>query len=95
MAAYLIGELVEVKDPAGLAEYRQKVEATLARYGGRFRVAGGKVHPLEGDWQPRLAIIEFESAERARAFYDSPEYRPLRDLRQRSADVRLTLVEAA
>ena len=38
-------------------------------------------------------MMEFESTERAHAWYDSEEYRPLKELRHRSADVKLIIVE--
>ncbi len=41
---------------------------------------------LEGDWEPqRLVILEFESMERLREWYDSPEYAPLKQLREEVA----------
>ena len=40
MAAYVIVDL-EVTDAARFAEYRQRVPATIAAYGGRFLVRGG------------------------------------------------------
>jgi len=41
----------------------------------------------EGDWQPGIAvIIEFPDLATARAWYESDDYRPLRDLRLRSTD---------
>jgi uncharacterized protein (DUF1330 family) len=55
---------------------------------------GGTVQTLEGEWPlKRLVVLEFESAERARAWWDSPEYRAARDLRQRTARARMLLVE--
>ncbi len=93
MAAYLVGDIIGVRDPDSFGEYREKVGATIEQYGGQFRVVGGTVNVLEGDWQPTLVVVEFESAERARAWYDSEEYRPLKALRHRSADVRLIIVE--
>jgi uncharacterized protein (DUF1330 family) len=48
---------------------------------------------VEGDWQPgRLAIVEFDSAERARAWYDSAEYAELKALRLRASDSKTVLV---
>ncbi len=65
----------------------------MAQYGGKFLVRGGTVSALEAGCQPSLVIIEFPSAERARAWHDSPEYRPLKELRQRTADTRHSLHE--
>ena len=93
MAAYIIAE-VRVTDPVAYEDYRRQVSATLERYGGRFLVRGGAAQPLEGGWEPkRIVVLEFESGERARSWYDSPEYGPLRRLRQSASEGRFILVE--
>lgn len=95
MAAYLIGE-IEVTDPAAYEEYRKQVGATVAKYGGRFVVRGGKVQALEGGWSPgRIVALEFPSMEQAQKWYRSPEYAPLIALRQRASSGKLILVEGA
>ena len=82
MAAYVIAN-VEVTDAVTYERYRKDVPATIEQYGGRFLVRGGAVTALEGEFQPkRIVILEFPSVERAQAWWDSPEYRPLRALRQ-------------
>ena len=93
MAAYVIAD-VEVTDLAGYDEYRKGVPATIAAHGGRYLARGGAVQVLEGDWIPRRAVIlEFPSLERARAWYDSPEYRPLREMRARASNSRLVIID--
>ena len=93
MAAYIIAN-VDVHDQKAIEEYRQGVPASLARYGGRFLVRGGAHSSLEGEWKPvRLVILEFPSAEQARRWYDSPEYRDLKTIRVKSAKTDLVLVE--
>ena len=85
MAAYLIAS-IQVTDPVVYEEYRSRVPAIIAAHGGRYLVRGGRVEQLEGDAHPqRVVVLEFPSMERLKAFYDSPEYRPLIALRQRSA----------
>ena len=85
MPAYIIAN-VEVTNPALYDEYRKGVAATIAQYGGRFLVRGGATEALEGTFQPkRIVVLEFESVERAKQWWNSPEYRPLRDMRQRSS----------
>lgn len=89
MAAYVIAN-VEVLDPVGFEEYRQRVPGTIAQYGGRYLVRGGETETKEGDWSPqRLIVLEFASLARAREWYESPEYRPLIALRERSAKTQL------
>ena len=95
MKGYVIGD-VEVHDPEAYEEYRRQVPATLEAYGGRFLVRGGKHETLEGDWRPkRLVVLEFDSPEQARAWWESEEYREPKALRQRLSTGSLILVEGA
>lgn len=93
MAAYLIAD-VEVTDPAGYEEYRAKVPAIIAAHGGRYLVRGGACEVLEGGGQPaRRVVLAFPTMQALKAFWESPEYRPLRALRERSASARIDAVE--
>ena len=70
MAAYIVAQL-KVHDPAAFQRYREAVTPLVDRFGGRYRVRGGELEVLEGDWPlPRLAIIEFQSRDAARLFYE-------------------------
>jgi uncharacterized protein (DUF1330 family) len=93
MAGYVVADL-RVTDPAAFEPYRRQVRATVELYGGRFLVGGVGALALEGGWQPkRFVIIEFESVERARAWYDSPEYAPLLKLRLAASEGGVIIVE--
>ena len=93
MAAYIVAQL-KVHDPAMFQRYRDAVTPLVDRFGGRYRVRGGELEVLEGDWPfPRLTIIEFQSRDAARLFYDSPEYQKIQPLREKSADGTVTIVE--
>ena len=94
MPAYLVGN-VEVTDPVAYEEYRKGVAATIAAYGGRSLArAGAKTEVLEGDWVPkRFMIIEFPSVAQLKAWYESPEYRLLLEIRLRSAKSSLIMIE--
>lgn len=93
MPAYLFAN-VEVTDGAGYEQYRQQVSATIEAYGGRYLVRGGATEVLEGDWVPkRMVILEFADMAQLKAWYQSPEYRPLIELRQRTAMSTLVAVE--
>lgn len=95
MKGYVIAD-VDVQDPDAYADYRKGVLATVEAYGGRFLVRGGEVEALEGDWAPgRIVVLEFESPERARAWYDSDEYRDLKALRRAASSGKLLLVAGA
>jgi uncharacterized protein (DUF1330 family) len=93
MPVYLIAD-IEVTDTQGYEEYKKRVPAVIADYGGRYLARGGATEVLEGDWHPRRnAIIEFPSMAAFKAFWHSPGYAPLRELRERSASSNLVVVE--
>jgi len=93
MACYVIAE-VEITDPAGFEEYRQRVPATIAKHGGTYLVRGGATEAIEGDWKPaRLIVLEFPTLACARAWYASSDYAPLIPLRERSARTKLIFAE--
>ncbi len=93
MAAYIVVS-VEVHDPVRYEEYRKSVAPTLVAYGGRFLVRGGKVEVLEGSWAPkRFVVVEFPSAEKARAWWHSAEYAAPKALRQATSYTDMVLVE--
>ncbi len=93
MAAYLVVN-VNVEDPVRYQQYKISVEASLAAYGGRYLVRGGRVDALEGAWVPgRLVIVEFDSMEQAKAWWSSPEYAEPKALRQAIARTDMVVVE--
>ena len=89
---YFFAEL-EITDPAMYEQYRSKVPATIANYGGRYLVRGGNPQSLEGD-RPlrRCVILEFDSPARLAEWYHSPDYAPLKELRQKSAKTHAFLL---
>jgi uncharacterized protein (DUF1330 family) len=88
MPAYFIAVPRELtSDPRIMLPYQQQIEATMASYGGRYRVLlRHAIEVVEGDWPLPLGlvIVEFPDIARARAWYQSPEYAPL--LAQRLAN---------
>jgi uncharacterized protein (DUF1330 family) len=93
MPAYVLAN-VTVKDPVRYEDYRRLVTPTLARYGGRFIVRGGRMEVLEGEWRPnRLVLVEFPSVEQAHAWWSSPEYAEARLIRQATSEGTLIVLE--
>jgi uncharacterized protein (DUF1330 family) len=93
VTAYVVVE-VDVKDPERYADYRSMVPASLALYGGKYIIRGGQVENLEGDWEPqRFVMLQFDSVEQAKRWWDSEEYREARDLRQATSDTKMIVVE--
>ena len=85
MSAFVIFD-IDVHDPKAYEEYRRIGAPTVAAFGGRFLVRGGETETLEGDWAPkRVVVLEFESAERARAWYRSTSYQEAKRIREGAA----------
>lgn len=93
MSAFVVVQIT-VHDPVRYERYKALAESSVAAYGGRYIVRGGATTTLEGTWAPkRLVILEFPSAERARAWWASPEYAEGKALRQACAESELLVVE--
>ncbi len=91
MAAYIVLN-IDVTDPVRYADYAAAAGATVKQFGGRYLVRGGKAEALEGSANPkRIVILEFPTYERAKAWWDSAEYREPQRIRQ-SAAVSDTLI---
>jgi uncharacterized protein (DUF1330 family) len=93
VSAYVIIE-TDVLDPEQYERYKAASPESIAAGGGRFVARGGELAVLEGDWHPsRLVVLEFEDVEAAKRWYDSPEYREVRRLRENAATLRVVAVE--
>jgi len=92
MAGYVVGK-INIKDPVTYKEYTNHVQTTLDKYGGKFVVRGGQYEIMEGDWQGRLVVIEFESSAAAKLWYNSPEYAIILPIRQKASSGDLIIVE--
>ncbi len=93
MSVYIIVD-IEVTDPVRYEDYKKMAAPTVGLYGGRYLARGGQTEVLEGEWpSKRLVILEFESAERAKAWLASPEYAPARQLRHQTARSKMVLIQ--
>ena len=94
MAAYIIVD-IEVTDPKNYETVKKLTPSIVAKYGGKYLSRGGITEIIEGDWQPkRLVILEFEDSAKAKAWLDSPEFAPIRELRAKTAITRMVLTES-
>jgi uncharacterized protein (DUF1330 family) len=93
MSAYVIVD-VEVKNLEKYEEYRKLAPAIVRAHGGKYLARGNKVEYWEGNWTPKyIALVEFESFERAKAWYHSSEYVAIRSIRQENTNSRMILVD--
>ena len=93
MAAYLVVD-IDVTNPAQFEAYKKLAPGAIAKFGGRYLIRGGAYEAIEGNWKPqRLTVVEFESMEQAKAFYNSPEYQAAIKARAGAANMKMLLVQ--
>ena len=103
MAAYVITE-VEITDSALFrplppssalyGEFLEKVTATVESHGGKFVARGGAIDVILGDWRPtRVALLKFGSVEQVNTWLSSPEYTALDEIRTKSSNINMVVVE--
>ncbi|GAB2900951.1 DUF1330 domain-containing protein [Streptomyces mayteni] len=95
MPAYVIVNADVLDEEAGLA-YAPLAQRSILGHGGRYLVAGPTPRPVEGSWDSsRFLVIEFADMDRIREWYDSPEYRRAREIREGKVPVDMLFVEGA
>jgi uncharacterized protein (DUF1330 family) len=95
MVAYVIAERLEQWDPEVFTTYGPLAAASLAKYGGRFLARSDRLGLLEGDGPSPLAmaVVEFPSAEQARAWFASEDYQKAAAIRRGGAKNRFLLID--
>ena len=91
---YLIAHL-RVHDPEGFKKFRQMAGPTIAQYGGKVLVREPNPDVREGKISGIALVIEFESIETARKFYESEKYQDAKAVRELAADTDLILVKGS
>ena len=89
---YIIGHIT-VTDPEAYRDYVVRDTPILEGHGGRFIARGGASETREGVAHARHVIIEFPDFEAAKRAYDDPDYQAVADIRRRSAESTIILVE--
>ena len=96
MSAYCLFDNIQVDDPAALEEYATRTLPVVEAHGGRYVVVGGPFEVKEGSWSPTFPVlIEFPDIAAARDWYESPEYAPLKALREASGRYSAVFIEGA
>ena len=86
MPAYALAHLRTLDFNDEVREYLRRIDGTMEPYGGRFLVHGGQPQVVDGELPGFVVVIEFADTERARAWYDSPEYQAILPLRLRNSE---------
>lgn len=93
MTAYAVAHMRQVTLGPAVAEYLERIDATLAPFGGRFLVHGGVVEVVEGTWPGHLIVIEFPDRKRVHDWYCSAAYQQIVALRTDNSHSDVVVVE--
>ncbi len=93
MATYVVFTRESTRDLAELKTYSEKVGDTLTGRPVTVLAAYGRQEVLEGPPVEGVVILEFPTLDAAKAWYDGPAYREVREHRFRGADYRAVIVE--
>src|SRR4029453_189271 len=81
-------------DPEKAAAYSKESGPSVVRHGGGLLARRGVTEGLQGQGDPeRLVVIEFESVDAARAWYDSDDYTAIRTMREGAGEWRMVVVD--
>ncbi|MEU6140475.1 DUF1330 domain-containing protein [Streptomyces sp. NPDC047081] len=82
-----------INDPGGMAAYGRAAGLSLAESGGSVLALDANPQLLEGSWHgDQTVVLEFESVEAARAWYESAAYEKAKPLRQAAAETNAVIV---
>jgi uncharacterized protein (DUF1330 family) len=82
-----------IRDQGRYQGYVQKAVTTIKNAGGRIIVVDDNVTVLEGQWHgTRTVVLEFDSVNAARAWYNSGEYQAIIKERHAAADANAVLL---
>lgn len=95
MSAFMIVHAT-ITDKERYQKYRDAVVPLIAQFGGKHVVRGGTVVLLEGHHDGRrMAMFEFPDIEAVNAFWNSPQYLPVKELRRGAATLDVWAVSGA
>ena len=94
MSVYIIAD-VQVTDESWIPDYAAKVHDIVHKHGGKYLARSANLTTLEGEplETTLIALLEFPSAEAARAFASDPEYAPFAAARQAGTDSRFRMID--
>jgi len=70
--AYWVTEVLEMRDQAAFMKAIQAVPPTVQNFGGRYIVLGGKLTADIGPVPKRIAIVAFDSMDKAQGMVERP-----------------------
>ena len=93
-SAYILVD-IDIHNPEIYESYKQQVVPIVTAFGGEYIARGGALDVLQDElWSPtRIVLMKFPSMAKAKAFMDSPEYAPLKQIRMENSAGTLVIID--
>ena len=87
---------INVTNPENYKHYIEQVVSVAKQFGAEYIVRGGENQVIEGTWQhPRTVVMKFPSYEKALEWYNSEEYKPIKQIRLDNAETNGIIIKGA
>ena len=90
---FVVAEIDIFNMEAYMKEFQPKAAPLVQKYGGRVLAASANVTALDGQRPSRVALQQWESMEKVKAWHGSAEYKEIRKIGDKYAKFRLYAVE--
>jgi uncharacterized protein (DUF1330 family) len=90
---FVVAEIDVSNMDAYMKEYAPKAQALVQKHGGRLLAASTNVTALDGAAPKRVAVQQWDSLEKVKAWHGSSEYKENRKVGDKYAKFRLYVVE--
>ena len=89
---YIVAD-IHVRDKEGFEKFREMALPVIEEYGGKILVRTPNVEAREGKKSGVVVVIEFESMDKARKFYESEAYQAAKAVRDKGVTTIMILLE--
>jgi uncharacterized protein (DUF1330 family) len=90
---FVVAEIDITNMNAFMKEFQPKAAPLVQKYGGRLLAASANVTALDGQRPSRVALQQWESMEKVKAWHGSAEYKEIRKIGDKYAKFRIYAVE--
>ena len=89
---YIVAD-IHVRDKEGFEKFREMALPVIEEYGGKILVRTPNAEVREGKKTGVVVVLEFESMDKARKFYECEAYQAAKAERDKVSDTDLILAE--
>lgn len=89
---YIVAD-INVRDKEGFDKFKEMALHVINEYGAKILVRTPNAEAREGKKPGVIVVLEFESIDQARKFYESEGYQAAKAVREKACDTDLVIVE--